>query len=408
MNDSHPGPGRLPSAAPQPGGGGPRRRRRMRWPSTLVAGGALALTAAVPGVAVASPAPARVPAAAAVTFPETEIFTYQGPVTQTVIVPAGAESASVQVIGAHGGYTEGTCCPVIKTPGGDGAVVTGLLQVRPGQTLSIKVGQYGGNGDLDRSPGPGGWGATGNGGRGGGASTREGAGGGGASSLALDGQSVAIAGAGGGGGGMGFIFPADKGGGGGSGGAPPDAGINGSGPGAGKGGRAAAYSQGAGANGSGGNYTGGGGGGAGAGVAGGAGGSGGGFGGGGGGGGGAASSGYTALLGSATIGRSGNETNGRVIIGWNATPQCPNQTVNVPRNSPGVPVQLSCSDLSRPDSFRILTLPDHGFLDNRNLQAGTMTYVPKPGYSGADSMTFQAVRGGLWSAPATVTFLVGP
>ena len=181
---------------------------------------------------------------------------------------------------------------------------------------------------------------------------------------------------------------------GGSGDATPGGGVNGHGPGAGKGGRGAGQSTPAGGAGGNGSYIGGSGGG------------GGGF----GGGGGAGSSTYTALLTSATIGRSGDETNGRVIIRWHGTsqpPECLSQTISVPRNSPGVPFQLLCTDLSRPESFRILTLPDHGFLDNRNFTAGTFTYVPYTGYAGTDSLTFQAISGGLVSAPATVTFLVG-
>ena len=195
---------------------------------------------------------------------------------------------------------------------------------------------------------------------------------------------------------------------GGSGDATPGGGVNGSGPGAGKGGRGGGQSTPAGGAGGNGSSVGGGGGGGGSGVAGGSGG--GGFGAGGGGGGGAGSSSYTALLKSASIGRSGDETNGRVIIRWNGAsqaPECLNQTIIVPRNSPGVPFRLLCTDLSRPASFRILTLPDHGFLDNRNFTAGTFTYVPDTGYAGTDSLTFQAVSGGLVSAPATVTFVVG-
>jgi hypothetical protein len=414
MNDDYPKPGLLEPAAPRPGDSGSRRRRRISRRAALVAVSSLLITVAVPGLAVASPALAHDRAAArdlaAVTFPEVEIFTYQGAVTQTVIVPAGAVSASVQVIGARGGYTEGTCCPLLITRGGPGAVVTGLLQVSPGQRLSIKVGQYGGNGNLNHSPGAGGWGATGNGARGGSGSNRDGGGGGGSSSLAIDGAAVAIAAGGGGGGGMGFIDPADSGGGGGSGDATPGGGVNGNGPGAGKGGHGGGQSTPAGGAGGNGSYVGGGGGGGGSGVAGGSGGGGGGFGAGGGGGGGAGSSSYTALLTSATIGRSGDETNGRVIIRWNGTsqaPECPNQTIIVPRNSPGVPFRLLCADLSRPESFRILTLPDHGFLDNRNFTMGTFTYVPDTGYAGTDSLTFQAVSGGLVSAPATVTFVVG-
>jgi Bacterial Ig domain len=414
MKDDYPKPGRLGPAAPQPGDSGFRRRRRITWPAAVVAVSSLLLTVGVPGLAAASPGLAHHRAAArdraAVAFPEVEIFTYQGPVTQTVIVPAGAVSASVQVIGARGGYTEGTCCPLLITRGGPGAVVTGLLPVSPGQRLSIRVGQYGGNANLNRSPGPGGWGATGNGARGGSGSNRDGGGGGGSSSLAIDGAVVAIAAGGGGGGGMGFIDPADSGGSGGSGDATAGGGVNGSGPGAGKGGRGGGQSTAAGGAGGNGSSVGGGGGGGGSGVAGGSGGGGGGFGAGGGGGGGAGSSSYTAPLTSATIGRSGDETNGRVIIRWNGTsqpPECLNQTISVPRNSPGVPFRLLCADLSRPEIFQILTLPDHGFLDNRNFTAGTFTYVPDTGYTGTDSLTFRAVSGGLASAPATVTFLVG-
>jgi hypothetical protein len=398
MNDNH----------TQSGDSGPRRRRRMMWPGALVAGGVLAVAAAMPALA-ASPAPAHAQAAVRAAFPEVEILTYQGPVTQNVTVPAGVNSASVEVIGAHGGWTEGTCCPFMRPQGGDGTVVSGRITLKAGQTLGIRVGQYGGNGNIS-SPGQGGWGSTGNGGRGGTASNRDGGGGGGSSSLAIDGQRVAIAGGGGGAGGFGFIDPADSGGAGGNGGMPAGGGSNGSGPGAGKGGRGAGENQTDGGRGGNGSHVGGGGGGGGSGTVGGSGGGGGGFGAGGGGGGGAGSSLATTKLMSATFGRSSNETDGRVIIRWQGTPQapvCPNQTVSVPSNSPGVPFRLRCSDTSRPESFRVLGLPDHGFLDNRNLQAGTMTYVPETGYSGSDSMTFQAVSGGLWSAPATVTFLIG-
>jgi hypothetical protein len=289
-------------------------------------------------------------------------------------------------------------------------VVSGRLNLKPGQALAIRVGQYGGNGTADGRAGQGGWGSTGNGGRGGSASTRDGGGGGGSSSLAIDGQRVALAGGGGGAGGFGFIDPADNGGTGGSGGAPTGGGGNGRGPGAGKGGRGGGENQPDGGGGGNGSNVGGGGGGGGSGLNGGSGGGGGGFGAGGGGGGGAGLSSASTKLLPATIGRSGNETDGRVIIRWSGTPQapvCPDQTVGVSHNSPGVAFRLRCSDLSRPDSFRILTLPDHGYLDNRNLQAGTMTYVPVTGYSGTDSMTFQAESAGLWSAPSTVTFLVG-
>jgi hypothetical protein len=388
-----------------------RRGGNRRW--ALAAGTAAATGAATAALALsgAGPASAQAPAPrAAATQAVTETFGYVGPETQTVVVPEGTGSAEVRVTGAMGGKTcndAGTSC---ETAGGDGARVSGTIVVRPGQVLAVQVGGYGGNSQGNQNPGPGGWGPTGHGGRGGTASNRDGGGGGGSSSLAIDGQRVAIAGGGGGAGGFGFIDPADSGGAGGNGGMPAGGGSNGSGPGAGKGGRGAGENQTDGGRGGNGSHVGGGGGGGGSGTVGGSGGGGGGFGAGGGGGGGAGSSLATTKLVSATFGRSSNETDGRVIIRWQGTPQapvCPNQTVSVPSNSPGVPFRLRCSDTSRPESFRVLGLPDHGFLDNRNLQAGTMTYVPETGYSGSDSMTFQAVSGGLWSAPATVTFLIG-
>ncbi|GEM_PF-3094534 len=413
MNDNHSGPARLPATSERPGGSGPRRGLRT-WLTgrhrALAAAGTLAIIAAMPALTAASPARAHSPAAAS--FPEVEIFTYRGPVTQTVTVPAGVTSASVEVIGARGGYTEGTCCPLILTRGGPGAVVRGVIRVSPGQTLNMKVGQYGGNGIGNTTPGQGGWGATGNGGRGGSGANRDGGGGGGATQLMIGSSTVAVAGGGGGAGGFGFVFPADSGGAGGSGDSTPGGGVNGSGPGAGKGGAGGGNTQGVG-GGAGGNGTnvGGGGGGGGDGRPGGSGGSGGSFGAGGGGGGGAGNSYFTSLLQSGTIGRAGgDETNGRVIIRWQGTPQppvCLDQTVSVPANSPGVPVTLRCSNLTRPEYFRLISLPDHGFLDNRNLQAGTMTYVPDNGYTGTDSLTFAAYSGGFWSAPATVTFRVG-
>ena len=214
------------------------------------------------------------------------------------------------------------CCPVILTRGGPGAVVRGVIRVSPGQTLSMKVGQYGGNGTGNTTPGQGGWGATGNGGRGGSGANRDG-GGGGSTQLMIASSTVAVAGGGGG----------------------------------------------------------------------------------------AGNSYFTSLLQSGTIGRAGgDEADGRVIIRWQGTPQppvCFDQTVAVPPNSPGVPVTLRCGNLSRPEYFRLVNLPDHGFLDNRIFQAGTMTYVPDHGYAGTDSLIFVTYSGGLWSAPATVTFRVG-
>jgi hypothetical protein len=412
MNDNnHTQPGRIPPAAPQPGGGDRRRRRRMLWPSALAAGGVLAIAVAAPALAMASPAPAQAAAAVRPAFPEVETSTYQGHATQSVLVPAGANAASVEVIGARGGWTEGTCCPVIVTHGGPGAVVSGVIRVSPGQTLNLKIGQYRGNGVGNKTPGQGGWGPTGNGGRGGSGANRDGGGGGGSTQLMIGSSTVAVAGGGGGAGGFGFIYPADSGGTGGSGDRSPGGGVSGSGPGAGKGGAGGGNTQGVGgAVGGNGSNVGGGGGGGGDGRPGGSGGAGGGFGAGGGGGGGAGNSYFTSLLQSGTIGRAGDDADGKIIIRWQGTPQrpvCSDQTISVAYNSPGVPIRLRCTELSRPEYFQLVSLPDHGFLDNRNLQAGTMTYVPHAGYTGTDSLIFVAVSGGVFSAPGTVTFHVG-
>jgi hypothetical protein len=100
-----------------------------------------------------------------------------------------------------------------------------------------------------------------------------------------------------------------------------------------------------------------------------------------------------------------DDGNGIITITWNngAQPTCFDQTVQVPRNSPGVSFQVSCNFSS---GFRIVDVPDHGHLDNRNLVTGTFTYVPLEDYTGLDSMTFVGLSGAVESAPAVVTFQV--
>jgi hypothetical protein len=355
-----------------------------------------------------------VPASASVQAPSaslTETFTYHGAQAQTVVVPEGATIADVRIIGGKGGSAKNAGRSIT---GGDGALVTGALPVTAGQLLILKVAGYGGDAtgyNHDANPGPGGWGATGNGGRGGGGSSvGDGGGGGGASGLQIGGETI-LAGGGGGAGGYGFRGTGDPGGPGGSSGATVDPGHNGSGSGAGKGGGGGA--NGAPVGGGGGNgtfYGGGGGGGGGAGSAGGGGGTGGGFGGGGGGGGGAGSSHLTTRLSGASVVRgSTSDGNGLIVITWNnvSAPVCFGQDVDVPFDSPGVPVRLHCSDASRITSFRLGTLPAHGHLQNLNLSAGTFSYVPDHGYAGPDSLMYQALTGDQASVPYTVTFNVG-
>jgi hypothetical protein len=278
----------------------------------------------------------------------------------------------------------------------------------------VKVGGYGGDADRDVNPGPGGWGATGNGGRGGGASRGDGGGGGGATGIAIGacagcaGSTVLVAGGGGGAGGVGSYSDVDNGGPGGSSGATVDPGHQGQGVAAGTGGGGGANGSPPGGGGGNGKDLGGAGGGGGAGGVGGSGGAGGRFGGGGGGGGGAGSSHPSPQLGHLSIVRgTTSDGNGLVAITWaDAVPNCLDQTLTVPLDSPGVPVQLRCAGTSRPTSFRIVATPEHGHLDNRDLTRGSFTYVALPGYSGLDTMTFQALTDGAASVPATVTFVV--
>jgi hypothetical protein len=339
----------------------------------------------------------------------TETFTYRGPsADQSVIVPGGASVADVRIIGGKGG---GAKSGDTYITGGDGALVTGKIAVTAGQTLRLRVAGFGGDADGNRNPGAGGWGATGYGGRGGGSSRGDGGGGGGASSIEIGTPAVrvAVAGGGGGAGGMGFAGGSDAGGPGGSTGVTVDPGHNGKGIGAGKGGGGAANGVPAGGGGGNGSNLGGAGGGGGAGLIGGGGGGGGGTGGGGGGGGGAASSDVTSLLTASSVVRGvTSDGNGLIVITWNtvSAPVCFGQDVQVPLNSLGVPVQLHCSDTSRPTSFRIVALPDHGTLVNRDLTTGTFTYVPDAGYVGTDSMMYQALTGDRASVPYTVTFII--
>jgi hypothetical protein len=285
------------------------------WQRALVGGAAVAVGAW--GVWMPASASASVSAAVRPAALRTVTFGYVGPMGQNVTVPAGVTYADVRVIGGHGGSTGGTSNFVV---GGDGAQVSGLLPVYPGQVLTLYVAGAGGTGSHG-SPGGGGWGATGYGGSGGNGSGlygAAGAGGGGASGIESGPNTFVLAGGGGGGGGTGFDYMFDRGGPGGSSsefGADP--GHNGKGPGAGAGGAGAATGEGPGGGGGNSSYNGGGGGGGGAGWLGGAGGGGGGFGAGGGGGGGAGAWHYSLLLRDPRVIRgSTSDGNGLIIITW--------------------------------------------------------------------------------------------
>jgi hypothetical protein len=245
----------------------------------------------------------------------TETFGYVGPHPQSFTVPAGVYSVEVAVIGGKGGSAE---VPGYSFTGGDGARVHGWIGVTAGETLTLRVGGYGGDADGNSHPGDGGWGARGSGGRGGSSSSRgDGGGGGGDSSLSVGTELTVLAGGGGGAGGAGFTAVVDRGGPGGSSGETVDPGHNGKGPGAGAGGGGAASLVSSGGGGGNGSSAGGAGGGGGAGYLGGGGGTGGRFGGGGGGGGGAGSSRHLPrLIGPSVVRGTTPDGNGLITIIW--------------------------------------------------------------------------------------------
>ena len=342
-----------------------------------------------------------------VTWSSADVFRYTGS-PQTATVPAGAHFAAVRVIGGHGGTT--SLGNGYELAAGDGAEVTGLLPVTPGQSITVKVAGRGGEGNGVSHPGDGGWGASGDGGRGGSGSDGgyDGGGGGGSSALQIAGESVVIAGGGGGTGGTGFSHVFDEGGPGGSSGGTVDGGHNGEGPGAGKGGAGGDAPGGSGDGGGNGSWTAGGGGGGGAGLNGGRGGGGGSFGGGGGGGGGAGSSLLSPSLEFARVVRGTTlDGNGQVSITWLPDAGiCPDQQVNVGHDSPGTFHRLFCQDVFKASDFHVLERPEHGRLEHFDGGQGTFTYVPNRGFAGVDSMRVAAKVEDRDTSPFTVTFVV--
>jgi hypothetical protein len=294
-------------------------RRLTASRKSQVATGAIALAAVAAVAAVTlgawTPATAALPSPARLLG--TETFGYVGNTQQEVTVPAGADAATLRVIGGKGGGNTQTSRFVT---GGDGAQVTGQIPVRQGEVLTLEVAGKGS--DAGSLAGAGGWGGTGNGGNGAEGTYCDGGGGGGATTVRIGTTLVVAAGGGGGAGGEGWLPYVDAGGPGGSSGTTADAGHNGTGGGAGKGGGGAANGVSAGGGGGGGHAGGGGGGGGGAGAVGGGGGAGGGIGAGGGGGGGGASSYYSSLLqGPSVIRGTTPNGDGEVVIDWTYLPR---------------------------------------------------------------------------------------
>ena len=327
----------MEAAGVNPSHGSFPRRRTVQIGLAATSVAAAVLASPVAGLGAGPASPARLAASvqsrsARGGLPPAQNFSYTGS-PQSVIVPAGAVTAEVTIIGGVGGSTHSYSWTsgLYSRPGGSGAEVQAELPVTPGEQLSVLVGGTGVSGYAADIVSTGGWGATGQGGTGAnGSGTGEngnsggvynGGGGGGASAIETAGQPLLVAGGGGGAGGGGLF---GSGGNGGSAGTTASGGQGGSGTGSGGGGAGGAMPQGAGGPGgttSGWNSAGSGGGGGG-GYRGGNGGNGGGTGGGGGGGGGAGSSYVAPQAQQVSITQAGsNLTNGEVEITWQNLPE---------------------------------------------------------------------------------------
>lgn len=332
------------------------------------------------------------------------VFSYTGG-EQSYTVPAGVSSLSITAIGAPGG---GPLSGGLVA--GRGAVVSGIVNVAPGQALYVEVGGSGG------SP-VGGFNGGGDSG------TRNGLsvyGGGGASDVrtlpmsagVISPNSRLIVAAGGGGSG----YPAAPGGdAGAAGGSSPNSSVGG-GAGtqaAGGAGGCDALQVGCGMNGSLGNGGTGGSSGDGAQTREGAGGGGGLYGGGGGGGvsdgavggGGGGSSLVPSGLGTLSLARL--TTAPSVAITPVPPPACQNVTSNTVFGQALV-VQLACTEFAnRPLTYAIFGMPAHGTLSTV-AATGQVTYTPAAGFRGDDSFTYDASSTNGASNIASVSIAVSP
>ncbi|HEY8598206.1 MAG TPA: choice-of-anchor D domain-containing protein [Thermomicrobiales bacterium] len=93
----------------------------------------------------------------------------------------------------------------------------------------------------------------------------------------------------------------------------------------------------------------------------------------------------------------------------NLTPVASSQAISIPYGTASA-ITLYASDPDGPAAliYAIATYPQQGALSNFDPVAGTLTYTPSPGYSGADSFTFTAYDGLATSAPAPVQITISP
>jgi hypothetical protein len=86
----------------------------------------------------------------------------------------------------------------------------------------------------------------------------------------------------------------------------------------------------------------------------------------------------------------------RARVAREVAPVCNDTSVSVAHNTPAT-VPLSCNEGTR----EIVAAPAHGTLSGIDQAAGTVTYTPTSGYSGADSFSFRSGDGTLDSSAAT-------
>lgn len=198
---------------------GGRRRGRLSRPAMVTV--LLAAVLAVIGGSQVDPSPAEA-------VRHTRTFDTWG--VHTYTVPPGVHVLEVTAVGAPGG--QGGWGVGGNGFGGGGGRFEGLVDVTPGEELTIFVGQQGFSGTTSQQIGlPGlGW-AVGGPGNTGSVNGGAGGGGGGASAVASGGDVLVVAGGGGGGGGGGVALGV-----GGNGGEAGNRGVGGSGSGAGAGG----------------------------------------------------------------------------------------------------------------------------------------------------------------------------
>ncbi|MCZ7635134.1 MAG: proprotein convertase P-domain-containing protein [Verrucomicrobia bacterium] len=93
---------------------------------------------------------------------------------------------------------------------------------------------------------------------------------------------------------------------------------------------------------------------------------------------------------------------------FNRPPVALDQTAVFYRNRPGIVVLGGHDPDEDPVLFGLATPPLHGTLEDWDPLAGTVRYVPAPGYEGPDQFTFELEDGLARSAPATVILEVRP